>query len=69
MAAALLRLNQQVKDTGLSLEGIDFATDNGYLSPTVAKAVDASGLILTPRFRSNQPVTPLDGESIVIRDL
>jgi len=69
MAAALLRLNQQLQEIGSSLDGIDFATDNGYLSPTVAKAVDSCGLVFTTRFKSTQKLTTLDGEPIVIKEL
>lgn len=69
MAAALLRLNQQVQQADESLCGIDFACDNGYHSPTVAKVVEECGLVLTTRLRSNQLVTLLSGESIAITDL
>jgi hypothetical protein len=69
MGAALLRLNQTLSPLGLSLEGLDFATDNGYLSPTVAKAVDECGLVFTTRLQSTQHVTRISGESISIAAL
>ena len=69
MAAALLRLNQQLQEIGSSLDGIDCATDNGYLSPTVALAINACGLVFTTRFKSTQKLTTLDGEPIVIKEL
>jgi hypothetical protein len=59
MAAALRRLNQELEAYDLSLEGLDFATDNGYLSPTVANAVKECKLVLTTKFKSTQEVTPL----------
>lgn len=68
MAAALLRLNQQLTERGQSLEGIDFAADNGYHSPTVGEAAEACGLVLTTRLRSNQQVTTLLGKPFVIKD-
>jgi hypothetical protein len=68
MAAALLRLNQQAMEAGQSLEGIDLALDNGYHSPTVAKAVDACGLVLTTQLRSNQKLETIEGRSIEIKE-
>jgi len=69
MAAALLRLNHQLIEVGESLEGIDFAADNGYHSPTVGKAVDACGLVMTTQLRSNQQVSLLNGQSVPMGEL
>ena len=69
MAAALLRLNHQLIEVAQSLDGIDFAVDNGYHSPTVAKAVDTCGLVMTTQLRSNQRVSLLNGQSVKTGDL
>ena len=69
MAAALLRLNHQLIEVAQSLDGIDFAVDNGYHSPTVAKAVSACGLVMTTQLRSNQQVSLLNGQSVKMADL
>ena len=69
MAAALYRLNVALEPYGLSLEGIDFATDNGYLSPTVAKAVEQCKLVMTTKFKSTQQVTLPSGEEISIASI
>jgi hypothetical protein len=68
MAAALMRLNQQVTEAGASLEGIDLALDNGYHSPIVADAGRTCGLVLTTQLRSNQKLSPIDGQPITIKD-
>jgi hypothetical protein len=69
MAAALRRLNHSLGELGYSLEGIDFVADNGYLSPTVAQAVNECGLVFTTRLKSSQTVTLLSGEDIKMSDL
>ncbi len=69
MAAALYRLKEALVDYGLSLEGIDFAADNGYLSPVVAKAVKACNLVMTTKLRSNQEVTLLSGEKMSLTQI
>ena len=69
MAAALRRLNQELEAYDLSLEGIDFATDNGYLSPTVAKAVKECKLVMTTKLKSTQEVTLPSAEKLKIADL
>lgn len=66
MAAALYRLNEALLDYGLSLEGINFATDNGYLSPV---AVKACNLVMTTKLRSNQQVTLLSGDEMTITQI
>ena len=69
MAAALLRLNHQLIEVAQSLDGIDFAVDNGYHSPTVAQAVSACGLVMTTQLRSNQQVSLLNGQYVKMADL
>jgi hypothetical protein len=69
MAAALRRLNKELEAYDLSLSGIDFATDNGYLSPTVAKAVAECNLVMTTKFKSTQEVIDNFGENIKIADI
>ena len=64
MAAALLRLNEQVQKAGESLCGIDIAADNGYHSPTVADAIVECGLVYTTHLRGNQYLQSLCGESM-----
>jgi hypothetical protein len=51
MAAALLRLRRKLKEYDVSLCGLDFVVDNGYLSPVVVKAVNQCGLIMTSNLR------------------
>ena len=69
MASALRRLNQELEAYDLSLEGLDFATDNGYLSPTVAKAVKECKLVMTTKFKSTQEVTLHSAEKLKIADI
>jgi hypothetical protein len=69
MAAAIRRLKQELEAYDLSLEGIDFATDNGYLSPTVAKAVKECKLVMTTKFKSTFEVTLNSAEKLTIADI
>ena len=69
MAVALRRLKQELEAYHLSLEGIDFATDNGYLSPTVAEAVKECNLVMTTKFKSTQEVISTSGENIKVADI
>lgn len=56
MAAALYRLKESLEAYGMNLEEIDFATDNGYLSPHVAKAVKECNLVMTTLVKSSPKV-------------
>ena len=69
LSAALLRLNEQLQEVGHNLESIDLAVDNGYHSPTVAKAAAECGLLITTRLRGNQTVTLLDGRVMAVNQL
>jgi hypothetical protein len=62
MAAALLRLRRKLKEYDVSLCGLDFVVDNGYLSPVVVKAVNQCGLIMTSNARYNEKLSLLSGE-------
>ncbi len=59
MAAALLRLQKELKEYDISLSGIDFVVDNGYLSPVVVKAVNECGLMMTTNVRKNDNLSML----------
>jgi hypothetical protein len=69
MASALYRLNEQLKGYGLSLSGIDFATDNAYLSPVVGKAIKECKLIMTTKVKSTQNMFLLNGEELKVIDI
>ena len=62
MADALLRLQEQLKEYNVSLEGIDFVVDNGYLSDAVVKVVKQCKLVMTANLKHNEKLSMLSGE-------
>ena len=62
MAVALLRLQEQLKEYNVSLEGIDFVVDNGYLSDAVVKVVKQCKLVMTANLKHNEKLSMLSGE-------
>jgi hypothetical protein len=58
-----------LKVSDLSEKGIDFATDNGYLSPVVQKAAKECKLVMTTKFKSTQKVTLPSGYETSIAEI